>query len=272
MDKKLAMEMLTTVKDLFDRNNIKFWPVYGTLLGFVRDGDFIEWDYDVDISVWYYDYDKIVKLKNDFEKAGYVIDFQKGKYSIITIRTPATEEQMNKIALGKQGVGLELDIICWIKDKDVAVSVLFENTNYFAMIFNGLGRMLNQDYLYRRTTHLSPKTIKIAAKLVDILSPSLYNLFSEIIHTLHMYTNKKLIMQFDGYSKLKPIKIKGVDFNIPLNSEQYLELSYGKDWKVPNRNWCVDDMKRVNKTYQKYQLRKNSNKILMRKRWNIPKS
>ena len=33
--------MLTTVKDLFDRNNIQFWPMYGTLLGFVRDGDSI---------------------------------------------------------------------------------------------------------------------------------------------------------------------------------------------------------------------------------------
>ena len=265
------MKMLVTVKELFDKNNIKFWPMYGTLLGFVRDNNFIEWDYDIDIGVWYYDYDKIVKLKKEFENAGYVVDFQKGKYSIITIRTPATAEQMNKKALGKQGIGLELDVICWIKDKDMAVSVLFKNNNCFAKIFDGLGRILNQDYFYRRTTHLSPKTLKITARIVDILPISLYNLLSEIIHILHMYANIKLIMPFDGYSQLKLINVNGVDFTIPSSSEEYLELSYGKDWRVPNRNWSADDEKRINKTYQKYLLREKSNKILMKKRWNVEK-
>lgn len=268
MDKKISMKLLTTVKKLFEEHEIKFWMMFGTLLGFVRDKDFIEWDYDIDIGAWYSDYEKIIALKEDFIKAGYEMELQKGKYSVITIRTPAPPGKVNEDALARQGEGIELDIIFWIKDKDRTVSVLYKNTNVFAKIFDGLGRALNQDYYFRRATRFSPEIRKRIEHFVTRLPRGLYNFLSEIIHSLHLFTTIKLIMP-EMYGKLDHITIKGHEFAIPSNWEQYLELAYGKTWRTPNRDWGAEDEKTIDKSWIKYIIREQSNKTLMRKRWNI---
>jgi len=42
---------LETIKEVFDKHGVKFHIVYGALLGFKRDGDFIEHDDDIDLAV-----------------------------------------------------------------------------------------------------------------------------------------------------------------------------------------------------------------------------
>jgi len=263
------MKMLVTVKELFDKNDIEFWPIYGTLLGFVRDKDFIEWDYDIDIGAWYYDYDKICGLRKDFESAGYEFRCQKGRYSVITIGTPMYIDGITDGSRELGEDGLALDICFWIKDGDKAVSTLYKNNNFFAKMFDGLSRMLNQDHYFRRTTRLSVKTRNEIKKIVSFLPGRLYIFLSEMLHSLHMFTTIKLVMPYTEFSKLSIIKIHGLDFYIPSNSEQYLELSYGKDWRIPNKNWGYKDAEKVEKTFVKYLIKEKKNKILFRTRWNI---
>ena len=46
-----ATEALFKLDDLLKQENLKYWLVYGTALGFCRDGNFIPWDDDIDIHV-----------------------------------------------------------------------------------------------------------------------------------------------------------------------------------------------------------------------------
>jgi len=49
MDKQIAKELLIEVRKIFNSNGVKFCLVFGTLLGAVRDKDFINGDEDIDI-------------------------------------------------------------------------------------------------------------------------------------------------------------------------------------------------------------------------------
>ena len=49
--KKLAIKDLEQIKSIFDRHGVRFLIVYGVLLGFYRDKDFLPVDDDIDIAV-----------------------------------------------------------------------------------------------------------------------------------------------------------------------------------------------------------------------------
>lgn len=51
IDKTIAFENLLILKRIFDKNSISFMLSYGTLLGIVRDNDFITHDEDIDLSI-----------------------------------------------------------------------------------------------------------------------------------------------------------------------------------------------------------------------------
>ena len=72
IDSVNATDALFKLKKCLDKFNLKFWLVYGTALGFYRDGDFIPWDDDIDIHVLssefvpvFYDFRDFL-IQNDF--------------------------------------------------------------------------------------------------------------------------------------------------------------------------------------------------------------
>lgn len=53
MDKVLAKEILFDIKKVFEKYNITFWLDCGTLLGAMREKDFIAWDKnDIDVGMY----------------------------------------------------------------------------------------------------------------------------------------------------------------------------------------------------------------------------
>ena len=75
-------EVLAKVGDVFSELGITWWLEYGTLLGAVREHDFITHDVDIDIGLWHQDYDQNIEeifLKYGFcKKRAFLID--NGKY------------------------------------------------------------------------------------------------------------------------------------------------------------------------------------------------
>lgn len=51
MDKKIALQNLILLDEIFRRNNTEYWLSCGTLLGFYRQGDFISHDLDTDVCI-----------------------------------------------------------------------------------------------------------------------------------------------------------------------------------------------------------------------------
>lgn len=54
----IEFEMALAIRDIFERNNVRYVIEYGSLLGAVRHGGFIPWDDDFDYVVFEEDYSK----------------------------------------------------------------------------------------------------------------------------------------------------------------------------------------------------------------------
>lgn len=69
VDHDSAKELLFTAKNLLDDKGINFFLIYGTLLGAIREHDFIAHDYDVDIATT--DIDKVVSSIPEWYEKGF---------------------------------------------------------------------------------------------------------------------------------------------------------------------------------------------------------
>ena len=104
---KIKMKYLhTTLLDIlkktiliFDKHNINYWAIGGTLLGSVREEKIIDHDDDIDIGILKKDYLRINELQNDFEKVGLVIESPKKDFGLIKImkKDKDNNHKINKI-------------------------------------------------------------------------------------------------------------------------------------------------------------------------------
>jgi phosphorylcholine metabolism protein LicD len=70
IDPEQSTECLLKVKEIFDRHDIRFWLVGGTLLGAVRDGGFIPWDKDIDLAIYEEDAPRLLPPIKELEDFG----------------------------------------------------------------------------------------------------------------------------------------------------------------------------------------------------------
>lgn len=69
MNNQIAFELLKKVKNTLNSINVPYFLVCGTLLGFVRDGDFISHDLDIDLGIFIEDWSP--KIIEEFVKCGF---------------------------------------------------------------------------------------------------------------------------------------------------------------------------------------------------------
>lgn len=101
-DKANINKYLQIISDLFDKHNIKYWIISGTLLGSVRHGEIVPWDDDADIGVMESDITKILYLNDHLKAFGYEIvpSWKIYKFRKIGIEYPF------------------IDIFCFIKEEN----------------------------------------------------------------------------------------------------------------------------------------------------------
>ena len=84
--KKIALENIIIFRNILSRSKIRWGLAYGTLLGAVREKDFISYDEDVDIYVFYEDLDKLINLLHKFKQCGFDVARYEKKALLSIIR------------------------------------------------------------------------------------------------------------------------------------------------------------------------------------------
>lgn len=213
-NEKNDINFLNTIKILED-NKINYWICHGTLLGIVRDNQLIEWDHDIDIAIW----------SDQIPKNTIIQLFEKDNFKL------------------REGFGVERDIISFERDGGRIVDINFYEKifregkyyayvkwylpkNYFMKIIDALSNGLNYNGKYKKIFHLLSFMqnffIFFKKKLIK------YNLF----YREAGYSEPLEFIEEIHYMNFFKNKIK-----IPKYPESYLEYIYGKDWKIPKKNY-----------------------------------
>ena len=220
--KERSIESLKQIKNLLDKHNIEHWLDEGTLLGVVREGKLIEWDHDIDLGTWIKNIEKIITIFDEIRKIGLEVCFFEWNKHIKLL-----------------GIGYEIDINLYFLKNNKAVR--------YWHVHNKLGRVI--DYLIwifhiknpeSRRFNIPFFVTKTLVKITNML-PTWIN--KKIIGILaKVYENngcKKVEVSVPShfFTNLSSMKFYNETFKIPKETEEYLEYRYGKDWRIPKRDY-----------------------------------
>lgn len=196
---EMMLEIFQEVISIFNSLALNYWVDSGTLLGIIRENSFMPWENDIDIALWKEDIDN--KIRTDV-------------YKIMFLKGYEVKFKRSKVTFKKNGIKVDI----WFLDKtgDYATRIRIIPTSAFSKIlfkyaepFGGLSSKMAQ-YKYRLLCWLmqifgcSKVTIKIPRKYLQ------------------------RITKYD---------FKGIDIRIPKDVEEYLAFRYGRDWRIPDKNW-----------------------------------
>ena len=223
MDEFKAVNLLLEICEIFDAHKIVYWLDAGTLLGAVREGEFIPWDEDIDLGTWHENLPYLRLICENLKKMGFVVILE--EHSLVAKKD-----------------GCKIDCALYqIVDKK-AVMPLFIAHNWLS----GNLSFLHDILLYGKEIETSEKSsakekIKIPIfAFLQMLPSSTKKKLSEICSSgikkigAHCFVYKVPIEYFTALSK---IDFYGYSFNIPIKVDHYLTLRYGEKWRIPDRTW-----------------------------------
>ncbi len=216
MDQEKLIENLRTVKKVLDEHGIFYWLGGGALLGAVRSGKLIPWDFDVDLKYFYRDKMKVEKVIKDLEKKG--------------------------IKLGVKNSGIELE---WYKiEGEYAIEEYYvPNVTLIRQLLDYIHNVIQWGDEMIGQGRVPPSITKILYKILYAFPNEMREKMDSLILKLwkkfekggSTYVKKRLPAKF--FKNFTKVKLYDMEFYAPSPVEEYLELLYGKDWRIPKKNW-----------------------------------
>lgn len=227
------LDMLKTLADICNKNNIQWWLSSGTLLGAIRHQGFVPWDDDVDIIMFKDEYKKLEKVLLNMQSDTYVLHSMKTDIEYVRCFAKFRKREGREYSRDRRRN--------WYKWKGNYIDIfLIEKTSYASAIISGT--------IYKNLVHLTAyiKTGWLRRLLIRPIEFLCLGIINPILRVIGLINPKGQYHYVLGmgwawstyYKKdilpLKTAKFEGVEFPVPNNAEKYLTGPYG-DWrKLPS--------------------------------------
>ena len=240
---KLQLDILLSVDDFCNKNNIQYSLGYGTLIGAIRHSGYIPWDDDIDIVMTRDNYDKFINTFNGFSKELYVIAPELNwKYYAPYANVCHNKTLLDEGANGHNGIeiGVKIDVFpidnvssdieCnkIVKNRILKLNTYLRSKRYH---LGGLNLRLKIKFLlyrfisfYRSYSSIQKEIRNLALSNKEKTSEFVDNLvfYPKTIQTPKSYFSDYIDVDFEGY-KFKSIK----------EYDAYLRQIYGDYMKLP---------------------------------------
>lgn len=219
---KMHVEILKDILKVASANNIKIYPIYGTLLGIERhNNSFIPWDDDIDVAILGKDAKKIFKILDEQLPKEYITmkSWEKGAKSTSSIVCKY---------FGNEMYCVDFFELLFIKEE-------VKSNNKFGYSIakwyvrhssgGGLQRFARGILSIRSKDHYTKRRNLLREKITTNNETS--RLMSYIDDDFKMFDAKKFL-------DTKPIKFEGVQWYSPKIPDDFLDVTYGNWRKIPS--------------------------------------
>jgi lipopolysaccharide cholinephosphotransferase len=227
------------------RNGLKYWLMFGGLLGAVRHGGFIPWDDDLDVVMLRDDYEKFLKLKDEFSAPYFFqtpyTDEHHG-YCHVQLRNSNTTAVPRQFMYSGMNLGIVLDIL--VLDK-------FENDQKARNLFKKINKLQfhNSTFMRINNPKLSPSDVERVAQY-KLQNRNHIDDYERIRELSQYYSSSKSDLLcctsgtsygfdrdiFDAidFSDSCTMNFEGFSVPVPIGWNRLLTIAYGDYMKLPD--------------------------------------
>lgn len=242
----LELKIAEEIKRICEKNNIKYFLMWGSLLGAVRHGGFIPWDDDMDFGMLREDYDRFIEVcKTDLDKRFFIQTWDTDPeypFAYAKIRLVETHFIENFSQSSKMNNGIFVDVFPFDNVPHSAFAKCVQGIKYYACtrilwIKKGMGKsMQNESFIKRMKYNVfllvsKPFPYKIVKKRFKQIQIR-YNKTKEenIVPAWNAY--RKMIIRREWAENLEHIQFETTKFPAFKKKEDFLTYTYG-DYMTP---------------------------------------
>lgn len=224
---------LCEVKDVLDAAGVRYWLDTGTLLGAVRNGKFILYDDDMDLSALVSEAPKILSLIPQFRKLGYRID--------------VTDTAIYLGAAGRAPIS-----ITFYRRTGDQIWIIWD-TKYpkFNRVLKHLRRVAEK-IIYRDYHQGLPAIETLGYVMIPRFLHWVIRRAVFKICTALGEENSALVLPKRLVENLQTLRFYEKEFKIPHPPQEYLSLIYGSSWETPTTNWTWDDVEAIDYSFLRH--------------------
>lgn len=208
---------LKNVCVILDKIKINYWIDHGTLLGFVRDSNFINWDRDIDLSIK-------GEIIEEFDRL--ISEIKRIPDSVILVTNRGIKIMSKNLRTIDISYYAYNQTFFWkvlksFPSKDLKFKY-YCYTFLHVIYFRCLNFYINRAHSRKKSFMLT--NISKLKFLRDLFAKDLYSRVPNFF--------------FDEFVNLN---VDGFNFNVPKNPINYLTYRYGSDWGSPKIMWSIGE-------------------------------
>lgn len=243
--RKIELEILKAVIRTCGELNIKYYVLYGSLIGAIRHKGFIPWDDDIDIGMLREDYEVFVKEGQKYLPDYYFIqthrtdpDYPMNFAKVRDSRTTFLESSIKDFRIN-HGVYIDIFPIDFYPEGKIRrIFFEFKKRLYrqrirrdFTIPSNAEKKSWYSNFLMGLSRIILPSRQKTVDKLEDLFKSTKPS--SLVLNNSGPWGRIKEIMPYSLYGKGSTVTFEGLNVNVPSEYEAWLRHMYGDYMKLP---------------------------------------